>query len=458
MAITRLLLAFTLLLMLAPPIVHAQDRESFRSRGGGRDEGGERGGRGGGERGRGEWGGRGGGERGRGEWGGRGGGERGERGGEGRGGFGRGGRRDPTAFLQRLDANGDGIIDPSEIPERMRPFMDRIGERMGFDPTKPISLEELQRQSEQNNQSRDDDDSKPSDSTDKPQSEPLVPGFGVTIELPTVPGFDIAMTSGSGTSENRDRNDDRSRDEEDDNQSSRDSSSSESSPSLSPQQVDARYRRFAESMLQRYDTNGDGKLQKEEWSQMRGEPELADSDGDGIITLDELVSHAGAGSSGGSSSEGSSSSSSDSAPRSTSTGKRFLTPAERLPAGLPDWFVRNDQDGDGQIMMHEFTSEWSEAKAAEFARYDLNGDGIIVPSEALQGGQTSTASRDSSSSSSDSRSESRDSSSSRDGSSFGSRSSSAGRDSWRSESRDGSSRFGSGRDNSRSFGGNRRSR
>ncbi len=63
---------------------------------------------------------------------------------------------------------------------------------------------------------------------------------------------------------------------------------------------------------------------------------------------------------------------------------RYRTPAERLPEGLPDWFLRLDSDGDGQIMMHEFATTWTDAKASEFSKYDLNGDGIITPEECLK--------------------------------------------------------------------------
>ncbi len=34
--------------------------------------------------------------------------------------------------------------------------------------------------------------------------------------------------------------------------------------------------------------------------------------------------------------------------------------------------------------MSEFAREWTPEKAAEFAHYDLNGDGIITPDECLQ--------------------------------------------------------------------------
>ena len=71
----------------------------------------------------------------------------------------------------------------------------------------------------------------------------------------------------------------------------------------------------------------------------------------------------------------------------TSTGKRsyrVLTPAERLPKGLPDWFTQKDANGDGQISMSEYSSTWTDEAAAEFAKYDLNNDGVITAAECVK--------------------------------------------------------------------------
>ena len=200
------------------------------------------------------------------------------------------------------------------------------------------------------------------------------------------------------------------------------SSSSTAKPSSSggsgPSAPDDRMLRYAEGLLKQYDTNKDGILQRDEWSKMRSESQKADRDGNGLITKDELAaqladyskgrsSGSSGSSTGGSSSSGSSSSGSGSSGSGYSYGSRpsvggpasggvksgtvktyrFLAPAERLPAGLPDWFTRNDGNGDGQISMAEFSTSWDDQRAAEFTRWDRNGDGLVTPKEAIGSGK-----------------------------------------------------------------------
>jgi hypothetical protein len=63
---------------------------------------------------------------------------------------------------------------------------------------------------------------------------------------------------------------------------------------------------------------------------------------------------------------------------------RFLTPHERLSKDLPDWFREKDTNGDGQVDMAEYASEWTAALVEEFNRYDLNHDGVITQAECLK--------------------------------------------------------------------------
>jgi Ca2+-binding EF-hand superfamily protein len=136
-------------------------------------------------------------------------------------------------------------------------------------------------------------------------------------------------------------------------------------------------RRYAESLLRQYDRNRDGRLQREEWQEMRPEHHAADTNGDGLITVDELTAHL-------QKTAANSSYASRSGDKSQG-GKRsyrISTPAERLPKGMPDWFMRNDLDADGQISMAEYATTWDDQKAAEFLKIDVNGDGIITSDEA----------------------------------------------------------------------------
>ena len=194
---------------------------------------------------------------------------------------------------------------------------------------------------------------------------------------------------------------------------SKPSSSGSSGGSGSGGAPDDRMMKYADGLLKQYDSNKDGTLQREEWSKMRSESQKADRDGNGLITKEELAAQLAdyskgrsGGSSSGSSSSSNSGSTGSSYSRSSSSGSRysssgssasrssgsvktyrFLSPAERLPSGLPDWFTRNDADGDGQIAMAEFSTSWDDQKAAEFTRWDRNGDGVITPKEALGSGQ-----------------------------------------------------------------------
>ena len=73
-------------------------------------------------------------------------------------------------------------------------------------------------------------------------------------------------------------------------------------------------------------------------------------------------------------------------------------PQERLPDGLPEWYMSRDTNADGQIRMSEFsTSQWSEKTLAEYYQFDLNKDGVITPGECLAAVQKGAVSSGSSS-------------------------------------------------------------
>lgn len=157
------------------------------------------------------------------------------------------------------------------------------------------------------------------------------------------------------------------------------------------ERIPEKVRRYAQRLLRRYDANGDGKLQREEWRKMQGHPEAADANGDGVITPDELTNAVAAfgrnrhiGLAGPPSVENS-----PAPPDSPAAGERsrrdttFYVPKSRLPPGLPEWFLRRDLDGDGQLSLSEFAPNPTQADLEEFARYDRNGDGFITSKECL---------------------------------------------------------------------------
>jgi Ca2+-binding EF-hand superfamily protein len=181
----------------------------------------------------------------------------------------------------------------------------------------------------------------------------------------------------------------------------------------------ARVRAYAEGLLKQNDVNKNGVLDKDEWTNVRSITRDTDANNDGTVTLDELTAKLGSygrdekgSSSGGSSSSTASSSggssSGSSGYRSSSgsgygssrggdskqTGEkrsyRQRTVAERMPKGLPDWFARNDEDADGQITMAEYATLWNDSKVAEFAKFDLDGDGVITPRECLRSQELET--------------------------------------------------------------------
>jgi Ca2+-binding EF-hand superfamily protein len=53
--------------------------------------------------------------------------------------------------------------------------------------------------------------------------------------------------------------------------------------------IDASYLRYAEGLIKKYDTDGDGELTASEWNKMSRSPDGADADGNGRITVEEYA-------------------------------------------------------------------------------------------------------------------------------------------------------------------------
>lgn len=312
----------------------------------------------------------------------------------------RGGSRDPSDFLKRMDANNNGMIDPDEVRGYGGSFIVRAAEQAGMDKTKPLSIEKLsaamksQRESssreEPRREERRDAPSSSSNSSSRPSSGPApASGFGG-------PGKDVPKAQGFGPAS--------------DSTKPKTGASSSATPSsdkpAGASEAD-KTKDYAKALLNQYDKNKSGVLEKDEWKEMKEKYHSADANGDTVITVEELAANLA----------GFAASSSSSAPASgppavASSGRsekddrrdrkekdrhgkdkndaaaakkpyRVATATELLPKGLPDWFARDDVDGDGQVMMSEYLTSQTEQMAAEFAQYDRNNDGVITPAEAL---------------------------------------------------------------------------
>ncbi|EMI22193.1 signal peptide protein [Rhodopirellula maiorica SM1] len=329
----------------------------------------------------------------------RGGGDRGDRGGGERGGFGRGGPPgggrggfDPASMLQRLDTNGNGVLDPDE---QQGPAQFIIGRIQQSDSSvvsgKPIPLDKITKAFEKmreggggdrdRDRDRDDRSSRRSSSEEAWTAELLVPGFGVEIDPIPLLGFGAASE-------------------------------------LMSVEISDKDKQEAAERMREYDRNRDGFLSKEELSRGRfgGNPLDFDRNRDGRLSADELAVRYARRREVNEVNEAErkreESRRRDQDRRKTVdevdyyNGRQSyrVTSTGSLPEGTPGFFSDKDANGDGQVEMVEFASEWSDEKVAEFFRSDLNGDGIITLEEARQavemGNQTTTETASTSSSSS----------------------------------------------------------
>jgi len=315
---------------------------------------------------------------------------RGRRGGGGPGGF---SRPSPDDMLKMLDTNGNGMLDEDEINNSpAKAMIERILGRMGIPLKYPIPISDISTamQNMRNNRSNNgppgggrgqrfsrnaqpgsiaatipSNNNPNNPSNNAPSGLSTAPngstGFGEAAGMqPTSLGFgEGAGVAGSTTSD----------------------------PAL-----DQKIRALADTIIRKYDKNNDGRLDSSEWpSQGKwGAFSEANRSGGSSIGAPELVAYL-----------------TDLSRRQTLSfdvpdsgspdaakprPKRFLTARERLPSGLPDWFLRAADD-DGQITMSGYAANFPpEDVVAQFSKYDLNQDGIITAAECLkvektQGGQ-----------------------------------------------------------------------
>ncbi|MEM9187035.1 MAG: hypothetical protein AAGB00_11115 [Planctomycetota bacterium] len=273
-------------------------------------------------------------------------------------------------MLRGWDQDDDGYLTEEETSERGWRYLRGAAEKYGMKTKDRYKIRDVLKARERDREDRKDEGEKKGSDSEK------AAGFDTKTDPPRVAGFGEGGGSTDGDSRKQD-------DEDRDDDGRRD-----------------RARRDARRLLDRYDRNDNRLLERDEWRRISGSPEKADANGDGTITLDELTNRLESNyrrradedrrerrSSSSASSSSASGSRSAAAKRSADDDKRRsyrFTPAhERLPSGLPSWFRERDRDLDGQVAMHEYSSNWTESRVREFAKYDKNGDGVINASEVL---------------------------------------------------------------------------
>lgn len=321
--------------------------------------------------------------------------------------------------LERLDRNGDGVIDPDEVTPLARPYFEQLA-RSGsrdrrFDLDRPIEITKLQEIARRYYAARNGmtEDRRVRVTG---QSKSTVLPFGPRPDEPVVPEFGLAETKFPYTQDDLDFADRtlQSHDENRDGYIDRDESSRHrwthrnpfaddlnQDDRLSRLELAQRYARrrlldrssdefrkkdwrtggelrasreseqrrdesqwwrrggsdfwLTASLMGRFDSNQDGRLDQQEAEGLEIPPARIDTDRNGELTREELFAYI-----------------------------KDQQDESGGSEGLPGWFHELDQNGDRQIAMHEFASEWTEEKLREFASLDASGDGLLTSEEVIQ--------------------------------------------------------------------------
>jgi hypothetical protein len=277
---------------------------------------------------------------------------------------------DPSERLRQFDANKNGLIEPNEIPSEARSFLERMAERHGLDPKRPISIAKISeairrergsrggppsrdsgdrdRRGDDRERDRERERQRDSASSSASHTESAVPGFGEeTGELEIVPGFGGPL-----------------------------------GPVVPlEKRFTAEVIRYVEGMFDRYDRNKNRVLDKAEWKDVRwrNDPNDSDLNKDGRLDKTELcIRIAGfRTSSSRSSSSQSSSRTSSPTPSSTSTKSSSSSSTSSRYRDYARSLLRQyDGNKNGVLEKSEYTKMKSSHQQA-----DKNRDGRITLDE-----------------------------------------------------------------------------
>ncbi len=323
--------------------------------------------------------------------------------------------------LRVLDRNGDGQLDPREVPPQERAIITRLAAIANLDASRPLPIEQLEaavanlaRQGNQGNSGTQQGDSG--------LLPPLVPGFGNGNASTFVPGFgtgpeivtreDIQLAQetlerfdrdddgqlderemrrlrlrgdemqfdkngndgideielatalamqralGREFDPDSDDDDDRDRDRDDDDRRRRRDRDDDDDERDRERDRLREISRLRAGVMDRHDIDGDGFLSPLECKLAGHDINLTDTDGDEQVSAEELDDWI-----------------QESYPESERD-----QPQEY---DLPEWFLLKDRNGDNQVVMAEFETRWTNEKAAEFDSYDTNSDGRITREEII---------------------------------------------------------------------------
>ena len=290
-------------------------------------------------------------------------------------------------LARRMDTNRDGLLQESEIPRQSRRGVLKLAREAGLDTDRPISIDRLRKylkkgKSGQPQRSANSDSAETTVAA--PKSSQSTTAFGRKVNTSETRGFGDRSTSQAVPAQQT----------EDAKESDQKKDKNEVDPkeAKNKEKASAKIREFAKGRMKQFDKNRNGVLEKDEWGRMRGDPQKADTNNDGILTTDELVVDlTNYGNEPPSRPKTKKPTNGKKRRKSSQRGNesretyRFLTPTERLSESMPrrlrDWFLETDENGDGQVAMSEFASFWSSSKAAEFIDLDQNNDGVITPAE-----------------------------------------------------------------------------
>ena len=246
------------------------------------------------------------------------------------------------AMLRSMDANGDGRLEMKEIPEYRRPFVSMMITRLGGDPNRTVNLADLERKA------RSSSSTTVSSGTGGTTADPLVKPFGemAATENPVLAFGQREPESKVATQKKP----------------------AEAKKTTTTDKI----QQSARELMNKYDLNRNGYLDKDKGEWVKSLPfdaNAADKNKDGRISMAEMIAALGG--------------KTDVTSGYVSFSYRPSEPYDRLPSGVPDWFLRMDKDQDGQITMFEYAEgkPWTVEIAKEFTYLDKNGDGIVTIEE-----------------------------------------------------------------------------